>query len=82
MYRNRHGDDYTCFQYAADAPVGDVVLSDEHTAYEWMSPGAYVARYCADPGEGAPSWVRVFLEEMRHNCQLVLDWCVTYTHEE
>lgn len=31
--------------YAADCPDGDVVLSDEHSAFRWIDPVEYRARY-------------------------------------
>lgn len=57
--------------YIAEAPAGDVTISDEHSAYRWMAPEEYVARYCGAQAEAsAPQWSRWFAQ-VRINCALV-----------
>ncbi|MEX2245264.1 MAG: NUDIX hydrolase [Dehalococcoidia bacterium] len=56
--------------YIAEAPEGDVVLSNEHSAHRWMSPRTYAERYCGAEAEAqAPQWAR-WLAQVRRNCAL------------
>ena len=74
-YRNRNREEVRCFAYAARAPDGDVRLSEEHRAYEWMTAESYAARYCSVAVEAlVPEWARIFLTEMRLNCVLFAKW--------
>jgi 8-oxo-dGTP pyrophosphatase MutT (NUDIX family) len=74
-YRNRRDDEVRCFAYAAEAPSGEVVLSEEHAAFEWMAADAYAERYCNESVAAlAPAWARAFLAEMRTNCALFEQW--------
>ena len=36
-YRNTRGDEIQCYAFVADAPAGDVQLSEEHSAYAYMT---------------------------------------------
>jgi 8-oxo-dGTP pyrophosphatase MutT (NUDIX family) len=74
-YGNRRGEEVQCFAYAAAAPDGEVVLSEEHTAFEWMTADEYGERYCNEAAVAlAPAWARAFLAEMRTNCALFTEW--------
>ncbi len=54
--------------YIATAPVGEVRLSVEHTAYEWTTPSEYAERFCSERlAEIAPEYAGMF-REMRANC--------------
>lgn len=71
QYHDRRGDIVACHSYAAYAPPGDVILSEEHSAYAWMSVDEYAARYCGDRVAAVvPPWAQLFLAEMRENCAL------------
>lgn len=73
-YRNDGGEEHECFACVAEAPHGEVRLSDEHSAYAWMSISEYAERYCGPRViEAAPAYVE-FLTGMRDNCQLLQAW--------
>jgi 8-oxo-dGTP pyrophosphatase MutT (NUDIX family) len=72
-YRDRRGDRVQCFMHVAEAPAGDVVLSDEHTDYAWLTIDEYERAYCNAPA-AAPEWVKEFLAEMRENCAAFREW--------
>jgi 8-oxo-dGTP diphosphatase len=60
--------------FVAEAPDGDVVLSDEHTAYAWTTPEAYIERYCGVRAEeAAPPYAGMF-RQLRATCELVARW--------
>jgi 8-oxo-dGTP diphosphatase len=59
--------------YVGFAPAGEVSLSAEHTAFGWMTPAAYVARWCAEALESVvPEWSG-WIREVRTNCALLED---------
>ncbi|MEX0749901.1 MAG: NUDIX hydrolase, partial [Dehalococcoidia bacterium] len=69
-YRAENGLDAFHAAYFADAPAGDVVLSNEHSAYRWIDPAEYASRYCSAQVESAmPQWESWF-RGVRRNCQL------------
>jgi acetyl-CoA carboxylase carboxyl transferase subunit beta len=72
-YADRRGDVVRCYSYAAMAPNGEVVLSEEHTEHAWMTAGEYAERYCGEP-VAAPDWARAFFAGMRENCALFSAW--------
>jgi len=60
--------------YAAESAEGEVVLSEEHSAFRWTAPQEYADRYCGrEAEEAAPQWAR-WLEQVRANCDLVAAW--------
>ena len=74
-YRNSRDCEVPCYAYAASALSGDVRLSDEHSAYEWMTIDAYVERSCAELITAAsPPFARLFLAGIRENCFLFREW--------
>ena len=57
--------------FAAHAPDGDVVLSEEHTAHQWMSLDEYAARFCGEQlVHAAPAYAAMF-RQTRANCVLL-----------
>jgi ADP-ribose pyrophosphatase YjhB (NUDIX family) len=72
-YEAQNGIDAFHATYVADSHVGDVTLSDEHSASRWLLPDEYVARYCSAQVEAlAPQFARWFAN-VRINCALVRD---------
>ncbi len=64
-YRGTSGEPISCYAYAAALP-GDVRLSDEHTAYAWMTVESYVEGYCsAQLAAVAPPSAAQFLAGVR-----------------
>jgi 8-oxo-dGTP pyrophosphatase MutT (NUDIX family) len=57
--------------YVAWSDEGDVVLSHEHTGFEWTTIDAYIARWCNEELEAAVPDFAVFLRNVRRNCELV-----------
>jgi 8-oxo-dGTP diphosphatase len=57
--------------YVAVAPADEVTLSDEHTAFGWTTPSAYVAQWCSEELESAvPEWAG-WIRGVRANCMLL-----------
>jgi 8-oxo-dGTP pyrophosphatase MutT (NUDIX family) len=73
-YENRHGNVVRAYAFAGRSGSGDVLLSEEHSGYAWMTAREYSDRYCRELPESAPAWVRGFLREMRENCRLFEAW--------
>ncbi|HEY8172883.1 MAG TPA: NUDIX domain-containing protein [Dehalococcoidia bacterium] len=73
-YRNADGDAVQCFAYVAEAPDGDVRLSDEHSTYAWMGVPEYADRYCNERFDEAAPQYASFLAGMRENCALFSEW--------
>jgi ADP-ribose pyrophosphatase YjhB (NUDIX family) len=68
--------------YVAVAPTGEVSLSAEHTAFGWMTPSAYVARWCSEELESAvPEWAG-WIREVRANCALLEEVASAVGHPE
>lgn len=78
-YPAQNGVDAFHATYVAGAPDGDVTLSQEHTAYRWITPQAYAERYCSETIEAsAPEWSR-WLREVRANCATAVAWATRVT---
>ena len=74
-YENRRGDVVGCCTYVAAATEGDVILSDEHARFDWLTVEEYAERYCPeDVHPTTAPWVRAFLAEMREDCRLLREW--------
>jgi 8-oxo-dGTP pyrophosphatase MutT (NUDIX family) len=75
QYENRRGDVVDCYTYATDGAQGEVMLSDEHTRFDWLTVEEYAERYCPeDVHPTTAPWVRAFLAEMRADCRLLREW--------
>ena len=73
-YHGRHGEQIASYAYAADAPIGDVRLSGEHSAFKWMSVDAYAETYCNERFDVALPQFRDFFVGLRQNCELFRAW--------
>lgn len=73
-YRHPRGEEVLNFAYAADAPDGDVRLSAEHTAFDWLTIDDYVERYCGHAMVAAAPAYAEFFEGISKNCELLLAW--------
>ena len=74
IYRDFRGSDIFRAAYVAHAPADDVIISDEHTAHEWLTPDEYVERYCSErAGEATPEYAE-FFRQLRENCARVKAW--------
>lgn len=62
-----------CFAFASHSAHGEVTLSTEHSAYQWLTIDEYRERYCNAPAS-APAWAESFLREMRANCDHTARW--------
>lgn len=74
QYENRQGNVVQALAYVARASSGDVLLSDEHSDFAWLTVQEYLDRYCREPSESTPVWTRAFLAGMRENCRLLEIW--------
>jgi 8-oxo-dGTP diphosphatase len=79
--RNSRGEEITSYAYFSAAPAGDVRLSEEHSAYEWMTLADHLDRYCNDKIVAAMPQRADFFAGMRQNCALLRDWLRTRTTE-
>ena len=57
--------------YVADAPHGEVRISDEHVSHRWVTVDEYVARWASEELEAAFPQFGSFLRNVRRNCELV-----------
>ena len=57
--------------FIARCERGDVVLSDEHTSSRWVTPDAYIQRWCSEEMEAAFPGNAGFLRQVRLNTELV-----------
>lgn len=57
--------------YAGYSDSGDVVLSHEHTGYEWTTPDEYIERWCPEEYERTFPRFANFFRQVRMNCELV-----------
>ena len=70
-YPTPEGWDTVHATYVAFSHAGEPVLSDEHSAYQWTTPAAYIDRWCsAKLEEALPTHAR-WLREVRTNCELL-----------
>jgi 8-oxo-dGTP pyrophosphatase MutT (NUDIX family) len=68
VYRGRSGVEHECHTFVAPAPEGEILLSDEHTEYVWMTPDEYTERHCSEQlAEAEPAYAH-FFEEVRRDC--------------
>jgi 8-oxo-dGTP pyrophosphatase MutT (NUDIX family) len=75
-YRGASGTTHECHSFAALAPAGDVRLSDEHDAWQWLTAPAYVERYCGGDAALSGPYAR-FLREVRRDCEALERWLTT-----
>ena len=73
-YRNTRGDEVTCYAFVAEAPSGEVHLSDEHAAYVWMTIDEYEQQYCNERFDEAVPHRADFFLGMRQNCSIAREW--------
>lgn len=57
--------------YVGWSSSGDVVISGEHSAYDWVEPQAFLEGYWADLGAEHPD--ATFVPEVRKNVELLID---------
>lgn len=57
--------------YVGYSDDGDVVLSDEHDASRWVTPGEYVPRWCSEELETSFPDFAVLFRQIRRNCELL-----------
>lgn len=73
-YPAQNGVDAFHASFAAICPEGDVVLSDEHSAFRWIEPLEYAQRYCGEQAlAAAPQWA-AWLHQVRRNCAIATEW--------
>jgi 8-oxo-dGTP diphosphatase len=73
-YRNSRGEEIESYAYVAAAPAGAVRLSEEHSAYEWMTIDDYLDRNCNDKIVAAMPQRADFLLGLRENCTILREW--------
>jgi 8-oxo-dGTP diphosphatase len=73
-YPTLEGWDTVHATFVAWSDEGDVVLSHEHTGFEWTSIDDYVTQWCNDDlVAGLPPSYAALLRNVRQNCGLVAD---------
>jgi 8-oxo-dGTP diphosphatase len=70
-YATPEGHETVHATFVASAPAGEVVLSAEHTAFGWVAPADYMARWCSEELEAAAPEFAGWIRQVRLNCQLV-----------
>lgn len=57
--------------FVGSAPMGDVTLSPEHTAFGWTTPDEYIARWCSKELDAAVPTYAGWIRQVRTNCELL-----------
>lgn len=70
-YATPEGHDTTHVTYVAWAPTGAVTISDEHTAFGWMTIEDYIARWCSEELEAIVPAYAGWIRQVRTNCELL-----------
>ena len=70
-YATPEGHDTVHATFVGSAPVGEVVLSSEHTAFGWTTPADYVAQWCNEDLEVAVPAYAGWIRQVRTNCHLL-----------
>ena len=70
-YATPEGHDTVHATFLGSAPEGDVILSDEHTAFGWTTTTDYIARWCSEELEAAVPGYAGWIRQVRANCELV-----------
>jgi 8-oxo-dGTP pyrophosphatase MutT (NUDIX family) len=71
-----YGQDTYCVTYACTCDEGEIVVSDEHTAFRWIDPTDYRARYFSDEviDPLADGHLRQLVVDIRDDLDRYLDW--------
>ena len=72
-YDVREGWDTVHATYVGHAPEADVVITDEHTAYRWVTPQEYVDQWCREDLEESFPAFSGWMRHVRDNCGLVAE---------
>ena len=71
--RSFAGTDRIHASYVAWSDSGEVVLNEEHTAYEWIEPAAFVERHWRDLPGDAPEWLTSMRDGIVRNVDLLVE---------
>ena len=70
-YATPEGHDTVHATFVGSAPEGDVILSDEHTAFRWTTAADYIERWCNQELEALVPDYAGWIRHVRANCELV-----------
>lgn len=73
-WHTREGDDAYHATYAAHSLDGEVVISEEHSAFRWMEPAAYAQRFLSTELEAQFPEFAGFYQQVRRNVALLPRW--------
>jgi 8-oxo-dGTP diphosphatase len=70
-YATPEGHDTIHATYVASAPVGEVTISSEHTAFGWTTVDEYTSRWCNEELEAIVPAYAGWIRQVRTNCELL-----------
>jgi len=71
-YLTPEGHDTVHATFVGSAPVGEVMLSSEHTAFGWTTPADYIAQWCSAALEEAVPAYAGWIRQVRTNCHVLM----------